>query len=241
MESKELFEEINDTEGQASALNLIAVVYDDQGRNQDALKIYTEILNIVDKDNILRIAATYNNIGVMYDDMDDQYLSYSYHLKAFKTIENKGLPEDESQLSNNLGEIFIGTGHADSALYYINHGLKLALEINNLHRMANSYESLGNYYFWQKDYKLALSNYQKAFNLAEKIEIVYEISSTAGGLSKANAALGYFKEAYDFLSLQKIMEDSVKQKEIASYITQIELEKSFQKERDLHALVDAKN
>ncbi|MCB2196405.1 MAG: tetratricopeptide repeat-containing sensor histidine kinase [Bacteroidetes bacterium] len=241
IESYELFKSVKNTKGQASALNLTAVIYSDQGKSQEALLIYNQILQLIDYENYQRRAATLNNIGVTYKELGNIEKCYEYYLKGFNTIKNRGELEDESQYSNNLASIFIAIENADSAQFYANYGLKLALEIDNNHRIANSYETLGDYYYWQQDFKSALKYYMLAFKFANKIGIVYEISSTASGLSKTYSELRDYRKAYEYLLIQKRMDDSIKQREIASHITQIELEKVFQKERELNEAINEKN
>lgn len=241
IESYELFKSVDNAKGQAAALNLTAVIYSDQGKAQEALLIYNQILQLIDYENYQRRAATLNNIGVTYKELGNIEKCYEYYLQGFNTIKNRGALEDESQYSNNLGSIFITMGNADSALFYANHGLELALEINNNHRIANSYETLADYYYWQQDFKSALKYYSLAFKFANKIGIVYEISSTASGLSKTYSELQDYRKAYEYLQIQKRMDDSIKQREIASHITQIELEKVFQKERELNEAINEKN
>jgi len=241
IESNILFEQTQNTKEQASALNLIAVIYSDQGRNKESLDIYNKILTIAEKDDIYRRAATFNNIGATYLDMGMYNFCYNYYSKAINLIQKIDEPESESQFNNNLGALFIKLNNADSAYYYIMHGLNLARNIENLHRLANSHEILAEYYRWQGKLPLALENYQIALGYAQEMGVVYEIASTAGGLSNTYADMGDFENAYTYLSLQKQMEDSVKNKEIATHITQIELEKEFQKERDLNEALSARS
>ncbi len=241
IESNILFEQTQNTKGQASALNLIGVIYSDQGKNKEALDIYNKILSIADKQDMFRRASTLNNIGATYLNMGMYNLCYEYYSKAIKHIQKIDEPESESQLSNNMGALFIKLNNTDSAYYYIMHGLEIAHQTNNLHRLSNSHEILGEYYHWQKNLPLALKNYHQALEFARKMGVVYEIASTASGLSKTYADLRDFENAYTYLSLQKEMDDSVKNKKIATRITQIELEKEFQKERDLNEVLNARN
>ncbi len=240
IESNSIYQRTKNKKGQASALNLIAVIYSDQDRNKESLDIYNKILSIAQEDTF-RMAATFNNIGATYLGMNNLMACHEYYLKAINLIQKIEEPESESQFSNNLGALYIKLNNADSAYYYIRHGLEIANSIQNLHRLSNSYEIFGDYYYWQEDIPLALENYHRALEYAREMGVVYEIGSIAGGLSRAYASNKDFENAHAYLSLQKQMDDSVKNKEIATYITQIELEKGFQKERDLNEALNARN
>lgn len=232
LESLALYQEIDNKEGQCDALNLIAIVYSDQEKSDEAMDIYKQILDIVPKNDFSRLTRTYNNMGVTMKELGDYEASYTYYRKAFNLVQGRNRLEAESQYSNNIGITLTELQRNDSTLWFLEHGLNLALLTKNKHRISDSYRALGDYYHWQKAYDVALDYYHKAYDLVNQINIIYEISNTAGGLSKAYAAKNKFDEAYKYLSIQKALNDSIEQRKVASYITRIEMEKAFQKERD---------
>lgn len=241
IESIDLFKSIKDSVGEASSLNMLAIIYNDQGLHNKALEIYNQILLLTSRENYHRLAATFNNIGATYKDLGNLKLCYTNYKKALQLLKDKNEYESESQFNNNLGGLFIELGNMDSALYYIQLGLQLAIKSNNNHRLSNSYESLGDYLYELKNYELALENYKNAVDYAQKAGIVYEISSSAKKLSKTYEKMGNYKNAFYFLKINKAMDDSAKQKEIASRVTQLELEKGFQKERALNEAIISRN
>ena len=151
---------INYKKGEAEALNNIGIIYDDQGNYPEALKnhftalkIREEMLkllieNSVNSSDELRIckksiAASYNNIGIIYSEQDNHDEALKYFFEALKLKEEIGDKNGIALLYNNIGVIYKAQGNSEEALKNYLTALKIKEELKDKWGIAGCYNNIG--------------------------------------------------------------------------------------------------
>ena len=119
------------------------------------------------------IAASYNDIGVVYLDQGDYPKALDYHFKALEIFE-KALGKDHPNTAssyNNIGGVFDDQGNYTKALEYYFKALEIREKVLGTEHSdtAQSYNNIGVVYWEQGDYPKALEYYFKALEIDEKV------------------------------------------------------------------------
>ena len=118
-------------------------------------------------------ATTYNNIGLVHNELGDYNKALDYHSKAL-SIREKVLGKDHPETAtsyNNIGLVYNELGDYDKALEYYSKALfiyeKVLGEDHTL--TATSYNNIGLVYDNLGDYSKALEYYSNALSICEKV------------------------------------------------------------------------
>lgn len=120
-----------------------------------------------------KIATSYNNIGIVYEDLSDYEKSLIFHGKSLQICE-KQLGHDHPNTAtsyNNIGHVYYALGNYRRALENYFKALEIREKIFGLGHpsTANSYGSIGTVYDRLGDYKKALEYQFKALKIHEEI------------------------------------------------------------------------
>jgi tetratricopeptide (TPR) repeat protein len=118
-------------------------------------------------------AASYNNIGNVYDYLGDYDKALEYHNKALE-IRKEVLVENHPDTAgsyNNIGDVYANLGKYDKALKYHNKALEIFKDVlgENHPKTANSYNNIGIVYNNLGDYDKALEYYIKALEIKKTV------------------------------------------------------------------------
>ncbi len=233
IQSHELSKQINYLKGEAAALNNISVVYQEQKLYTQTLKMDSAVLELrlkLGKPEL--IADSYNNIAVSFEYLNQPREALLNYHKAVTISKNAALENSLSLYYNNIGKIYLEHKQADSAYYYFTKSLALSEKLNNQQMQTNALTYLGTYYNQANQPLKAISHLEKSLEIANTIEIVYEIESAAEQLHLAYAAARNYPAAYRSHLLFKQMEDSANHLETMQKILQLENDLKFKKERE---------
>lgn len=177
------------------AYNRLANIYFLISNYRMAYDFLIRRLLICEKYDLIPIkAATYANIGVVYDDLNQYEISKQYYLKALHLYEDSA---DIVILLNNLGNNEIKRGFMDSAYYSLNKSIEISKRHNNvyLHYMFNS---LASYYQIINQYDSAFYYFRLSLDVSkENNDIIVEtvnlsdIGKLYFALNKTDSALYY--------------------------------------------------
>lgn len=241
IQSRNLYVEINNKEGEASALNNISVVYGRQGLFDKALELSLQILEMRREiGDSSRIAQSLNNLAVTYKDLNKPDEALKYYRQAVELSHKLNETASLDQYFNNIGVIYLEWNKYDSAFHYFNKALRIGEKHNNKQMITNSLTYLGSYYNRKNDYAHAISVLEKSLRIAKEIGIVYEIESAAKQLHVAYSALGRFEDAYKIHVLFKQMVDSANNLQTMQKITEIEALSKYEKEKLIQQLIHEK-
>jgi signal transduction histidine kinase len=161
------------------------------GIYDEALENYMDGLELSEQGEFYdNIAASYNNIALIYANYNDSINSGLYYLKAFNLSEKIGYKWLSSVSANNLGSYYEKYGLYDSALYYFEYSGKLAQELGGkLHEGITLYNR-GELY-------LKMDSLERSRKyLRESLKLAYETNDNIG-IAECMISLGesYLKES----------------------------------------------
>jgi len=163
----EIARDLNDEEGESSALNNIAEIYIKQGNYDKALEYYNKSLQLTSKPS--SIAVTYNNIALVYSDKGDKNKAVEYYKKAIEFAQKAGDYHSTAAYMINLGNTYINLKNFSEAQYYLQKGLLMMQKLGDKYWEAIGYEYFGKLYLAQNKKALSKDYFTKAYNLFKAI------------------------------------------------------------------------
>ena len=171
--AKEAIELLEETSISAKAEAIIRGQYANalklKGEYDLSLKEYMRVLEIdiaTLGSNHKDTAATYNNIGLIYDDKGEYDLALEKYEKSLK-IKMATVGEnhpDTASTYNNIGLVYTNKGEYDLALEKYDKSLKIKMATvgENHPDTATTYNNIGLVYTNKGEYDLALEKYEKS-------------------------------------------------------------------------------
>ena len=237
IKSRDLYRDIENKSGEASALSNISLVYQKQGLKQKAFEMEVKALDmrkeIGDKSSI---AASLNNLAVAYQNLGEIRKALDLYKEAVSVLININQEKDLELYYNNIGHMYMLLDKPDSAITYFNTSLEIGKRMNDKQMICNSLVYIGEYFFAKQDYPKAIDYFKQGLKMAKEIGIVYEIEDASKKLQKAYAENKNYKDAYATLLLSKAMADSANNLKTMQKITEIETSLAYEKELELQKL-----
>ena len=167
---KELFEQIDNKVGIATAYGNIGIVHAMQGEYPIALnlllksvKIYEEI---GDKSNLAKFIG---NVGNIYKEQGNYTKALDYYFKSLQLADETQNKIARSNALCNIGSVYQYKNDFEKALDYDNQAMVLLQEIGNKNGEEVVSGNIGNVYKKLKDYTKALEHYYKSLQLSEEM------------------------------------------------------------------------
>lgn len=147
--------ELGYMKGQAISKGLLGSSYEKKGIYKRALNYQMESLELFEQ---LRddqgIAMTNENIGSIYEDLEQFDLAYQYFRRAYEHLKGTATVEEVNVL-NNLGDIYRKTGDYKSALKSTGGALGIATILNDYHQLESAHKDLSKTYALMEDFEKA--------------------------------------------------------------------------------------
>jgi len=163
----EIARDLNNQEGESSALNNIAEIYDEQGNYDKALEYYNKSLQLTSEPS--SIATTYSNIASVYSDKGDYNKAVEYYKKAIELDQESGDYHDTAGVMLNLGNAYTDLKNFSEAQYYLQKGLLMMQKLGDKYWEALGYAYFGKLYLAQNKKALSKEYFTKAYNLFKAI------------------------------------------------------------------------
>lgn len=121
------------------------------------------------------------------------------------------------QLLNRLGKMFYMSNGYDSAIYYSNLALNLALKIDYMAGIGSAYNNIGNVYSDRGDFPQALQNYFRAQDIYERYGLKKKLAGTYNNIGIIFFNQGNYPEALkNYIASMKIKRETGDTVEIAN-------------------------
>ncbi len=205
LQAKEMFIKTGDLTGQAFSVNNIAVIYNDQGKYNDALKYYEESFQVklksFEKDSsdncIENIANSLTGKGMCLVNLSrstEAYETYQLALKYLEISNSFSLVTRRADLYNYMGTTQRKLGNLTEARKYYNMALSIKRELGD---RAGEADILDNIAYVTDNTTEANKMYQQAYQI--KIDLG---DKSGAGFSMSNAGqtywtLGEYQKAID--------------------------------------------
>jgi tetratricopeptide (TPR) repeat protein len=115
---------------------------------------------------------------------------------------NTAKDEEKPVIYKEIGVLYISRDQFDSAIYYSNEALKIAISINDVKAVGDAYNNIGLIYRVQSKYEAAMENLVKALGVYEANNFYKESAKTLSSVSyiyfmqnKADEAIRGFQKA----------------------------------------------
>lgn len=193
---------------QARANNLMANYFLAMGDYKSATVHYFESFKYYEstRDSI-RMASMCNNLGAMYDRLNEFDKALEYYLRA-QTLLNQLTSEKKintlPSLYNNIGNIYQSKHDIPAAKQYYEKALQLALESNKKNVQGIAYNNLGKLYFTD------LKDFDKGLEYLTKGLAVRKETGDKGAIAKSyNALANYYLVTQDFDKAKEATEQTL--------------------------------
>lgn len=196
----------------ADSLNRHAFILNRLSKSAKALEEYRQSLSIYEKHNsLLGISGAYNNIGMVYETMEDDSTAIEYYLKALKYLEDKPKTEELLKVAmyayNNLGYAKQKHRELDEAGKYFDKSIEISDKLN-IKRNAALLNS-ANIYYLKNDYEKAVELYLKMLGNSKEVGDRYLIRVITNNLGSVETMLGRYENALDFYQQALEMAQSI--------------------------------
>lgn len=155
------------TSGMCKALSFTGVAYRNQGNYVKALQYYFMALDSAAKYNDIENKG-YNLINIgnayIYENKEEEGLPYL--LEAIDVATSLGNKNMEAYARLNIGRIKLNLGHFEEAIPYLQKTLEIRKEIGDEGGVAVCYNYIGKYFYEKQNYRTALQNYQRCYQLS---------------------------------------------------------------------------
>lgn len=135
-----------------------------------------------------------------------------YYRESFKGYKPLGKALLSLYSLLGLGDVHLGTGNTDSAIYYFKKGLINSLREQELYTIQSVYAKLANAFFQKKEYKLASLYADSALYYAQQNNDLHQQVEMYHFLAQVAVQINDFKKATEWLQKKQICNDSLSAK-----------------------------
>jgi tetratricopeptide (TPR) repeat protein len=203
---------------QASTLRGSSYAYQISGNYAKALEIELKALKLYEEINdSLGIAYTNDNIGAIYDDLDEIQLSIDYQKKAYFLYKKLNYTSSKLETANHIGYGYTLLNMPDSALPYFQEAYTIVTKGNQFDisiTLPFALFGLGKVNYQYGNYSIALPYYKKALELSKNAQfyvgewytfIIYTgMAEVFAKQGLTNEAITYYKKAIGISGKDKL-------------------------------------
>ncbi len=192
------FQKAGDIRNQVAVQNDIGGMYLGQGKYDQALTCYEDLLTKTDPSQHDLLAGIYTRIGHAWYMKNNYRKSLYFNKKALWARQQIGSSIEINSSLINVGGDFYLLNMADSGRFYLERGLRLAILYNRKNLSENAYRHLYRFYLRHGDFKQALTYYKRYTSDSTVIE--KEKSSSNIAILETNQKILEIKESRKLLN-----------------------------------------
>lgn len=195
-----LAENLGDEEGLERAITMMMRVHRRLANFSVAIELNLKKIRLSEKlKDTVELVDAYSSLGNMYSSLENYEEAKKNLIKAYHI----GLPLDAEKLSsimNFLGSTYGKMGKYDSAFFWINKAFdREQKKPQPDYTLSYIYNNLAEIFFYTKNYKKSLENYETAYHLPENKKSNYGLTFTLIGKARIFNALKKYEEAISTL------------------------------------------
>ena len=196
---------------------------------KEARIIYLELDNIDDAND-----ATFNLASIASNE-DSIALSIQYYNQSLLHYQSIDDQYSVMMCLSNIGQAYFELEQLDSALYFYNKALPLAIEFEDLEHQASLNRHLGEAYSRQGLHSRAIPLLSRSVDIFKSLGYKDQLTDSYQFLYKAQENAGQFEEAYNNMQKYVLLRDSIASKKMQTDI--IELETKYETEKKEKELI----
>ena len=196
-----LTETIETTEGKYRAIssNNLGILFQEQGRYDEAIRLYNESLNIKRQLNDQKgIAITLHQLGTIHQQQGDYESAKKFYTESQEIAERL---DDRNTLAANLyqlGMIAQDLGDYDQAKQYYHQGMEIYDKLELKNEMSLIDNQLANIYYQQGNYTEAESIHQRILEIKQQLGDQRSIAISLYNLGVVNQVQDRYEEALHY-------------------------------------------
>jgi two-component system, NarL family, sensor kinase len=204
----ELAEQISNDSLRANALHAVSITYQAQGNYQQALLYESQTLALRDeKKQPIKVADSYNNLGIIQDELGNQAEALMYYDKARRIYEKHNELEKLAGVWVNIGIVHKAQKEYTKAITYYKRATDLYRTSGNQFGAAACQSNLGSIYLYLSKYDSSLLYSQQAITYFEEQKIKQFLPIALSNAAIAYDTLKNYARAIDYfkraISIQK--------------------------------------
>jgi len=210
-EALKISEKYNDTARIAQTLNNLGIINMYSGENEKALEYLKKAKEIKQKlkNNELTIAITNMNIGIIYKNMGDYDLAYTYFIMALPEIEKSQSKNILAPIYNNIGIVFLFRKQYEKALKYYLNAEKYADSYLSAYNRAVLMQNIGECYIYLKNPAESFKYLEKGLNLALANNYLHVQKNIYNVFCDYYVEIGDYHQAYKYRERYDVVKDSL--------------------------------
>jgi signal transduction histidine kinase len=196
---KTKIQQANSHTEKTTLLNKLASVYAQQGKGEDAIATYKQVIALAKKNKTL-ISQTYNEIGNVEADLGKNADALKAYQNGLKFTDENNFPL-LAIINKNIGALYLSWKKFDDALKYDNIAEEFAIKANDDRIVADLANNKGAVYEQKLQFDKAQKNYKKALSFYLKENINDRICLTYNNLAILAKVQKQFKLAAQYYEL----------------------------------------
>lgn len=224
-DSLKIFEKLKDKSGISLVLGDIGIGFFNQQDYKKALDYYNKSLSIAQEINSLTvIKKQYNNIAVAYGGMQNYDTAILFFNKAIDINIKLGDKLGWGLNIMNVGYDQMNQEKYQDAFVSFQKALDFFVETNNKYHLAECYINYGYCYFSSNMTEQGVYYFKKALQVGNENSFYRIIHSSAEILNKIYSQKRDTLNAYKYLTIQKVAQDSLYAKNKLKLLSKLELQ-----------------
>jgi CHAT domain-containing protein len=215
-QAQQLAHKIKSQKEEGICFNNIGLYYWKHTDYSKALKYFQLAFGIAEKQRFLEnLSDCIANISLIYSDLGDYERALEYLLRVLKIDRELKIDYNIAIDLNNIGNVYLNEGiRSNIDRYYLNafesfnESLRLVQKMKNIKIESAILNNIGEVFYAQKNFDIALNNYDIALKKAIEIKYIELISLLRNNIGNANLSLGYYLRAID--SFNKAIDLAIK-------------------------------
>jgi signal transduction histidine kinase/CheY-like chemotaxis protein/class 3 adenylate cyclase/Tfp pilus assembly protein PilF len=240
LKSRELKEESGDTYGTASELNSIGKIFFLIGDYDQAFDYWENHRQLAEKlkdKNAMSISM--DNMALLHSARGENDHALEYAGKGLALAEEIGNKIGQASAHGRIADIYGDLNRVEDARASYQRAMEIFRELDIKSSMAEVYVDLGSISLKEGRYGQARDLCSDALNYAESEGMSVTLREACKCLSEAWEGLGNFRNALDFQKRYMLYRDSLFNESKTKEITRMELNYTFEKEREADSIVFA--
>jgi len=221
----DLFEELNDKNGQAETMNFLGGIYWRMNNFDQAVHYYTLALQIREEEqNTEEIAKILNNLGLASRSLRDYNTALEYYHRALNNWISVGNQKETAVTFNNIGNVYLNRNVPDSALANYNKALEIRQELEDTISIAATLNNMATLFKNQNEFTKAVEIIQESIDLLNEVNDLPGLAdnyNNLGGVYWLNKE--YKKSLENYLKALSIREDLDDRVQVAATMNNIGL------------------
>jgi two-component sensor histidine kinase len=230
----DMAEEMNDPAEMANAMGNIGHVNFYMGEYKTSVEyLKKQEAILVNQNDIYELSNTYTGLGEAYNALKDYSAGLQYHLKSLELSKRMNFNPSISNCLHNIAYTYLlKEDSIDHAMELLNKAIQINFRISDFNKLARNYMLMGKIYVYRNNSKKAIQYLEKGLALAQQYpnpDIIMESSKILGKLyeEKKNP-----EKALAYLEMNDAISDSLKSGETFKRITQLEMQRTFEKKQN---------